>query len=115
MNPESADLLDDLTGPDSKSADFLVSALHACRQRRMQFRLAAISTLAMAALGMLAACLTPDGGPPSLVAVTPPADSHKLTGEELLDSLSDQPVALVTWPDGRQQLLAIAPPLSVHR
>jgi hypothetical protein len=34
--------------------------------------------------------------------------SAMLTRDELLDSFGDQPVALVTWPDGRQQLLAIA-------
>jgi hypothetical protein len=41
--------------------------------------------------------------------------SLKLTENELLDSFpEDQPVALVTWPDGRKQLLAIARPVPIR-
>jgi hypothetical protein len=105
MNPESAELLKDLTGT-GHSGDFLVQALHSRRLRRSQVRIVAACALTMSALAILAACLSP--GYSSPVAVTAPPVSFKLTENELLDSFSDQPVALVTWPDGRKQLLAIA-------
>jgi hypothetical protein len=65
--------------------------------RRAQVRIVATCALAMSALALLAASLSPE--PSSPVAVTPPPASFKLTENELLDSFQDQPVALVTWPD----------------
>ncbi|HWB01998.1 MAG TPA: hypothetical protein VG796_03175 [Verrucomicrobiales bacterium] len=110
MNPESASLLNDLTRSGSGSGDYLIHALHARRRRVMQCRIAAVCVLTMTALAMLAARLAPTAEKPAPVAVTPPVKSFKISGNELLDSFpEDQPVALVTWPDGRQQLLAITP------
>jgi hypothetical protein len=110
MNPESANLLNDLTCSGRNSGDFLIQALHIRARRRAQYRIAAVCALTLTALAMLAGHLAPirKSSPP--VAVTPPAQSHQLTSDELLDSFPDQPIALVTWPDGRQQLLAIAHP-----
>ncbi len=112
MNPESAELLKDLTSAGD-SGDFLVQALHSRRVRRAQVRIVATCALAMSALALLAASLSPE--PSSPVAATSPPASFKLTENELLDSFQDQPVALVTWPDGRKQLLAIAHPAPGRR
>jgi hypothetical protein len=112
MNPDSANLLDDVTRTGNGSGDFLIRALHVRRQRRTFCRLAALCVLAAGALAMLAATVIPGKRNRSIpVAVTPPAELQKITGEELLDSFPGQPVALVKWPDGRQQLLAIAQPV----
>ncbi len=124
MKPESSLLLRDLTasGPDGVDGEYLIRALRVRLRRQAVLRTAALCMPAAAGLCILAARLLPGKeSPPALppVALTVPpvpeaappsgAKPLKLNGEELLDSFPDQPVALVTWPDGRQQLLAITP------
>jgi hypothetical protein len=112
MSPKPANLLNDLSSTGSDSCDFLVRALRTRQHRRTQYRTAGVCVLTVTALAMLAARLMP-GHPP--LAVNAPQESSKLTENELLDSFPGQPVALVTWPDGRKQLLAIAHPAPVQK
>jgi hypothetical protein len=103
MNPDVSDLLDDLTHARAGGAEALVAALRRRRRGKVAARLGAV-VLAGAAAAGLWRVRPPDAVP--VAAVAPPPTS--LTPDELLDSFGDQPVALVTWPDGRQQLFAIA-------
>jgi len=106
MNRE---LLADLTAAPG-GADAIVTAArrHAARKRQAR----ALGLAGAAVLALAGAFLTL----PSRHRVPPvaqaPAPSVMLTQNELLDSFGDEPVALITWPDGRQQLLAIARPRS---
>jgi len=93
MNPD--DLLADLTPPAS-SADHLVAA-------------AAILAITTTLIALL---ITPTSPQPHLSATQPLPTPAPLSPDELLDAFGDQPVALVTYPDGRQQLLAILRPPS---
>ena len=106
MNPDTTTLLDELTATRSADADTLITALRVRRRHRAQLRTLTVSALLVAFVaGVLH--FRPREKP---VIVTTPGEappSTMLTKNELLDSFGDQPVALVTWPDGRQQLLAI--------
>ena len=107
MKPD--ELLSDLT-PCTTDASFLVAAARQRMRHRRQFQLGtAAAALILTAVFVLR--LLPAGGDhavPNAVAAVP--SSPMLTQHELLDSFGDQPVALVTWPDGRQKLLAISRP-----
>jgi|GEM_PF-5616160 len=105
MNPDTATLLDDLTAARHHGGEALVHALRINRRRKAQRRALAVSALSIAAV-VAGIRFPPRESPEQSVAVEP-ARSTMLTESELLDSFGDQPVALVTWPDGRQQLLAI--------
>jgi len=106
MKPDTSSLLNDLTAVPGDSAEALIRALRRRRHRKAQFRAFAVSAIGLA--GIAAGIrFFPRESSPSPVAVEP-ARPAMLTKNELLDSFGDQPVALVTWPDGRQQLLAIA-------
>ena len=111
MKPD--DLLTDLT-PCPSDVTALLNAAAMERHRRRATVQAVFAAAAVIALGITAIRLSPgsasaDSGP--VVKVSAPArPSPMLTGHELLDTFGDQPVALVTWPDGRQKLLAINRP-----
>jgi hypothetical protein len=104
MNRE---LLSDLTAA-SPGADALVAAVR--HRSRRRHRLQSLGVASAAAAVLAAAFLSLPSRPRATGTAQVPATSPMLTQNELLDSFGDQPVALVTWPDGRQQLLAIAPP-----
>lgn len=103
MNPDTS-LLNDLTAARSDDAEKLITALHVHRRRRARGRALGAGALIIA---LIAAGLHFRPQEKPTVAVTDPPRSIMLTPNELLDSFGDQPVALITWPDGRQQLLAI--------
>jgi hypothetical protein len=105
MNPDTSTLLDELTGSSCDSTDSLVQALHALRRRRARRRAAVAGALGLVAF---APGLRLFRESPAPLTSVEPAGSPMLSPNELLDSFGDQPVALITWPDGRQQLLAIA-------
>ena len=107
MNPDTTTLLDDLTGPRGEHPAALLAAARTRRRRRVQTRAFAVSALAVIAV-TAAVRFMPAPSPAPVIVSTPPAPTVMLTKSELLDSFGDQPVALVTWPDGRQTLLAIA-------
>lgn len=110
MKPD--ELLDHLTRPDAGGVEALVAAARtrACRRRTLR-EAGAATVILLCAIGGLALLVRPQivtSRPTETVARTaPPAP---LTGEELLDAFGDQPVALVTYPDGSQRLLAIVRP-----
>ena len=103
MNPDTT-LLDDLTAARSDVAGKLITALQARSRRLAKARGLAAAVIIIA---LIAGVLRDPPQEKHAVAVTSPSRSIMLTQNELLDSFGDQPVALVTWPDGRQQLLAI--------
>jgi hypothetical protein len=105
MNPD--DLLDSLTAPTS-SAEHLVATARRLAHRRQTLRegLAAAAILAIATAGISRLVPSQPVGPPLSVIQSLPTPAP-LSPDELLDAFGDQPVALVTYPDGRQQLLAI--------
>jgi hypothetical protein len=107
MKPDTSTLLDELTGSNGESTDSLVRALRALRRRRAQRRSAAAGALGIVAAALGLRLVRESPAPHTAVE---PAGSPMLSQNELLDSFGDQPVALITWPDGRQQLLAIARP-----
>ena len=102
------DLLTDLT-PASASADFLVAAARSHARRRRIWR-DAVAAAAVLAIGVAGIALLPRPQKVPTVAALPAARSLHLTADELLDSFGDQPVALVTYPDGSQRLLAVMRP-----
>lgn len=112
MNPD--DLLADLT-PTASSADHLVVTARRLAQRRQTLRdtLAAAAILAITTT-LISQLVTPTTPQSHLSATQPLPTPPPLSPDELLDAFGDQPVALVTYPDGRQQLLAIlrSPPRS---
>jgi hypothetical protein len=105
MNPEFLRLLDDVTGVRRVAADAVVRA--ARRRRRRRTVGAAVAGLALVAVAAAALWRRGTEVPVADLPV-PPAPSMSATEDELLSSFGDRPVALVTWPDGRQQLFAIA-------
>ena len=110
MKPD--DLLTDLTLCPSAIDTLLQEARQQRRRRRetMQASAAAAAIIALAITAIrLGASGTPTATGPALTA-TAPAASPLLNKHELLEAFGDQPVALVTWPDGRQKLLAIQRP-----
>ena len=110
MNPDRPTLLADLTAaPDQ--IDELITAARKHSQHRVIRRKAAL----IAGPGLICALVIqqqsrpfPDKVPDPM-QVTLPHRAKSLTADELLDSFGDQSVGLVTWPDGRQQLIAITP------
>ena len=104
----NSDLLADLTPSATGSVEPLLAAARQRARRRRKagefLTAAAIVTASTAGLLLLFAREAPTA------AVSTTQTPVLLSREELLDSFGDQPVALVTWPDGRQQLLAIAAP-----
>lgn len=108
MNPD--DLLADLTPPAS-SVDHLVATARRLAHRRQTLRdtLAAASILAITTT-LISQLVIPTSPRPHLSATQPLPTPAPLSPDELLDAFGDQPVALVTYPDGRQQLLAILRP-----
>jgi hypothetical protein len=108
MNPD--DLLADLTPPAS-SADHLVATARRLAQRRQTLRdtLAAAAILAITTT-LISQLVIPTSRPSPLSTTQPLPTPAPLSPDELLDAFGDQPVALVTYPDGRQQLLAILRP-----
>jgi len=108
MNTE--DLLNELT-PSAGSADFLIAAAHTrARRRCLVLESAAATSFLMLAMAGIVWLLPKSSAPPS-VAVSAAQMPPPLTDDELLDSFGDQPVALVTYPDGSQRLLAALRPL----
>jgi hypothetical protein len=107
MNPDALSLLDDLTAARGDAGEGLIKALRQHRHRRTQRRALAAGAIAVAAIAAGIRFLPHESAPSHVVTIEPRLSSM-LTESELLDSFGDQPVALVTWPDGRQQLLAIA-------
>jgi len=106
MSPDPSTLLDELTGARPSSAETLVRALRLDRHRTAKRR--ALATAGAGVLGLAWAFAFLAHDLPKPTVSIPPVPSQQLTPAELLDAFGDQPVALVTWPDGRQQLLAIA-------
>jgi hypothetical protein len=106
MKPDTFSLLDDLTAAGNDSGEALIRALHRHRRRKTRRQALVFSALSVATLAAGIRFLPRESPPPTLVAE--PVRSPILTQSELLDSFGDQPIALVTWPDGRQQLLTIA-------
>jgi hypothetical protein len=106
MNPD--ELLDHVTCPDSGAVEALVAAARtrAGRRRAIREAAAAAAVLACAFVG-IAHLPRPAGTPPPVAGSPRPVP---LTDDELLDAFGDQPVALVTYPDGSQRLLAIVRP-----
>lgn len=105
MKPD--ELLSDLT-PCRTDASFLVAAAARQHARRRQYLQACTGAAAIILTTLLAIRLSPN--PNSITApetAGTKASSPMLTKNELLASFGDQPVALVTWPDGRQKLLTI--------
>ena len=110
MKPD--ELLDQLTRPDTGGIEALVAAAQARAKRRRALReIGAATIILLCILGGSILLLQPDKqsaqAPQPVVAPAPPAP---LSGEELLDAFGDQPVALVTYPDGSQRLLTILRP-----
>lgn len=105
MSPDTTTLLDDLTPARTGDSGQLVAALHLHRRRRTKRRALGASALIIIGIAV-GPCFQQEQKP--AIAATAPPNSAMLTPKELLDSFGDRPVALVTWPDGRQQLLAIA-------
>ncbi len=103
----SDDLLDSLTAPTS-SADHLVATARRLAYRRQTLRegLAAAAILAITT-ALISQLVIPTSRPTSLSVIQSVPTPAPLSPDELLDAFGDQPVALVTYPDGRQQLLAI--------
>lgn len=92
----------------SVSSASLVRALHAHRRHvRLRRRVCAGAAVFLAAALLLRPAPTP------LVAekIAPPVKAPLpfLTDSEFLACLDPLPVALVKWPDGRQQLLTLQP------
>lgn len=112
MKPD--ELLSDLT-PCTTDASFLVAAArqHARHRRQLQIGSAAAALILATVVALRLLPTGETATPPEEAAVTPP--SPMLTKQELLDSFGDQPVALITWPDGRQKLLAINRPAPARR
>jgi hypothetical protein len=108
MIPDRSALLDDLTAAPTDGADALVCALRADRRRRTRRQAVAATAVGFVAIATAIGLLTHELPIPSPIGE--PSRTPDLTQSELLDSFGDQPVALVVWPDGRQQLLAIASP-----
>ena len=110
MNPD--DLLADLTPPAS-SADHLVVTARRLAQRRQTLRDTLAAAAILAITTTLISQLVTTTAPQSHLSATQPLPTPApLSPDELLDAFGDQPVALVTYPDGRQQLLAILRPPS---
>ena len=107
MKPD--ELLDHLTRPESGGVEALVTAaLTRARRRRALRETAAAALILLCAIGGVSLLVKPQS--PSIRPAPPLAASPgpaPLTGSELLDAFGDQPVALVTYPDGSQRLLAI--------
>ena len=107
MNPD--DLLAELT-PSAAGADALAAAARRCARRRRVLRdtgtVAACLCVAVAGVALLPR----QTEPPARAAQQKPTATTPLTADELLDSFGDQPVALVTYPDGTQRLLALVRP-----
>ena len=109
------DLLDDLTRPASGEIDSLVAAARIATRRRRTIRSTAITTLvALVLAGSWESWHTTptrstNPHPPTATAY-PATQPIPLTSDELLESFGDRPVALVTHPDGSQQLLTILRP-----
>ena len=109
MKSEISTLLAEVTAAPDR-----INELHAAarkhRQRRVIHRRAAVSGAAVV-VGALAFLLSNSKPEKAPFAVPPVASHHAkfLTDDELLDSFGDQSVGLVTWPDGRKQLIAITP------
>lgn len=108
MNPN--ELLEQLTGPRGGDVEALVRAARTGAARRRMLRNTASTALALALIAAgLGLLLRPEPQlPPALTTQPPP--TPVLTGEELLDSFGEQPVALVTYPDGSQRLLSVVRP-----
>lgn len=103
MNQDN--LLSDLTG-SAVSADDLVTAARRYKRHRLLGQCAAVS-LICASWWAFQPTPTPTP-PPGTVEKVPTLPTTKpLTTNELLDSFGEQPVALVTFPDGTQRLLAL--------
>lgn len=108
MNPN--ELLEQLTGPRGGDVEALVRAARAGAARRRMLRNTASTALALALIAAgLGLLLRPEPELPTAIT-TQPQPPPVLTGEELLDSFGEQPVALVTYPDGSQRLLSIVRP-----
>lgn len=105
MKPDTSTLLDELTAARGDNAGNLIAALHVHRRRRAQHR--ALGAVALV-IALSAGALHYKPREKPAIAVIDPPRSTVLTKKELLDSFGDQSVALVTWPDGRQQLYAIS-------
>ena len=117
---KTEDLLTELT-PSAWSADILVAAARRRTRRRKATRaaVAAVAVLAAAVallpkkqqgatLATTAATRTAPTMPAPHATKGATANTPKeLTEDEFLDTFGDQPVALVTYPDGRRQLLTI--------
>ncbi len=109
MNPDFSSLLSDITAAPDR-ADELKLAFRKHTHYRIIRRRTAVA-LAVAVLcggAFLQYGLTPEKAP-SHAPIVAPNHTRSLTDDELLDSFGDQSVGLVTWPDGRKQLIAITP------
>lgn len=109
MNPDFSSLLSDITAAPDR-ADELKLAFRKHTHYRIIRRRTAVA-LAVAVLcggAFLQYGLTPEKAP-SPAPIVAPNHTRSLTDDELLDSFGDQSVGLVTWPDGRKQLIAITP------
>lgn len=104
---KSNELLEQVTCPRGGDIDALIRCARARAVHRSILRNAGRTVLALALiLAGLDLLLRPDQQPtPTLT--TPHHPTPILSSEELLDSFGDQPVALVTYPDGSQRLISI--------
>jgi hypothetical protein len=110
MHPD--ELLSDLT-PCTTEASLLVAAARQQVRRRRHLRTGiAAAALLVTGFTMFNFLPIPPAGAssPDVTSATPPPSSPMLTEHELLDSFGDQPVALVTMPNGRKRLLSIRRP-----
>lgn len=105
---KTEDLLTEIT-PLASSADTLVAAARQQTRQRKVIR-ATATTAVLVAIGLMAIPRkTPSPSPSPILTKTPPTSNHvrNLSETEFLDSFGDQPIALVTYPDGTKQLLTI--------
>ena len=101
---KTEDLLTEIT-PVASSADTLVAAARRQARQRKMIR-ATATTAALVGIGLMA---IPRKTPQPSLATSPPTSNpvRNLSEAEFLDSFGDQPIALVTYPDGTKQLLTI--------
>lgn len=112
MIMKADELLDQLTRPRPGELETLVAAARTRARRRRVLR----NVAPLVIVSLIALALFPWRLRPQAPNVPPAAHSSEgiqpapLTGNELLDAFGDQPVALVTYPDGSQRLLSITRP-----